>query len=181
MQWLNEPAVWREEGDTLHVDSDAGTDFWRRTHCGEIHDNGHLYYMNVTGDFTAEARLTGDYHDLYDQSGLMVRLDEKCWLKCGIEYVDGVWHVSAVVTREWSDWSMILLPGADHVSIRVKRQGSAFDIYYATGGGDYVMYRQTFLTEHPTLKVGMMSASPTGKGFTAQFERFSLQMKAEPV
>ena len=172
MQWLNEPAVWKQEKDTLYVTSDAGTDFWRLTHCGEIHDNGHFYYRSMTGDFTAEATLKGDYHDLYDQSGLMVRLDETCWLKCGIEYVDGVWHVSAVVTREWSDWSMILLPTTDPVSIRLRRLGGCFEIYYAAGRNDYTMYRQAFLTEASTLMVGIMSASPTGKGFTAQFERF---------
>ena len=57
MQWLNEPAVWKQDKDTLYVTSDAGTDFWRLTHCGEIHDNGHFYYRSVTGDFTAEATL----------------------------------------------------------------------------------------------------------------------------
>ena len=33
----------------------------------------------------------------------MVRLDEANWLKCGIEFVEGVQQVSAVVTRDYSD------------------------------------------------------------------------------
>ena len=53
--------------------------------------------------------MVGHYKELYDQAGLMVRLDEKNWLKTGIEYVKGVQNVSAVVTREVSDWSVVPL------------------------------------------------------------------------
>ena len=175
MQWHNEPAEWTHDKDTIRFTSDPNTDFWRLTLCGEIHDNGHFYYRRVTGDFTAEVRLNGDYHELYDQSGLMVRLDETCWMKCGIEYVEGVWNVSAVVTREWSDWSMIALHERDPVFIRVRRQGSAFEAYYSINGTDYVLYRHAFLTDASPLHVGLMIASPTGKGFTAQFEDFQLR------
>jgi regulation of enolase protein 1 (concanavalin A-like superfamily) len=69
---------------------------------------------------------------------------------------------------------MIELPGRDPVSIRVKRQGTAFEAYYATGGNDYIIYRQAFLTDAATLDVGLMIASPTGQGFTARFEDFKL-------
>ena len=31
-------------------------------------------------------------------------------MKCGIELVDGVQHASVVVTREYSDWSVVPLP-----------------------------------------------------------------------
>jgi regulation of enolase protein 1 (concanavalin A-like superfamily) len=175
MQWFNEPARWKLEKNAMQVSSNPHTDFWRLTDCGEIHDNGHFYFETIQGDFTAEARLHGDYHDLYDQSGLMLRQNEQCWMKCGIEYVEGVWHVSAVVTRGWSDWSMIALPGRVPVSIRVVRKGSSCEVYYATGDNDYTMYRQAYLTDVDTLHVGLMAASPTGNGFTAQFENFILQ------
>jgi len=175
MQWLNEPADWNHDTDTMQFTSDPHTDFWRLTLCGEIHDNGHFYYRRVKGDFTTEVRLSGDYRELYDQSGLMVRRNETCWMKCGIEYVEGIWNVSAVVTRDWSDWSMIALPGRDPVSVRVRRQGSAFEVYYSMNGDDYIVYRQAYLTDVSTLDVGLMIASPTGQGFTAQFEDFQLR------
>ncbi|URK86525.1 DUF1349 domain-containing protein [Rhizobium sp. RCAM05350] len=41
----------------------------------------------------------------------MLRLDERNWIKCGIEYTDGLMHFSVVVTRGVSDWSVIPLPG----------------------------------------------------------------------
>jgi regulation of enolase protein 1 (concanavalin A-like superfamily) len=175
MKWLNEPSGWEHAEGTLRFTADPHTDFWRQTHCGEIHDNGHFYYQRVTGDFIADVRLTGDYHELYDQSGLMVRIDEKCWMKCGIEYVEGVWNISAVVTREWSDWSLIGLSQRDPVYIRVRRYGSAFEAYYSMDGRGYTLYRQAFLTDTSSLDVGLMIASPTGQGFTAVFEYFSLK------
>lgn len=39
----------------------------------------------MTGDFSAEVRIAGDYFALYDQSGLMLRADESHWIKTGIE------------------------------------------------------------------------------------------------
>ena len=29
------------------------------------------------------------YSTLYDQGGLMLRTDNRNWIKCGVEYVDG--------------------------------------------------------------------------------------------
>ena len=40
----------------------------------------------------------------------MLRLDARNWIKCGIEYTDGMMHFSVVVTRGVSDWSVIPLP-----------------------------------------------------------------------
>lgn len=172
MEWLNEPSSWKHDEETMRFTADPHTDFWRRTHCGEVHDNGHFYYRRVTGDFTAEVWLTGDYCELYDQSGLMVRLNESYWMKCGVEYVEGKWNVSAVVTREWSDWSIIALSQRDPVFIRVRRRGSSFEAYYSMEG---ILYRQAYLTDSPALDVGLMIASPVGQGFTALFEDFVLK------
>ena len=46
-----------------------------------------------------------DNAQLYDQAGLMVRLDEKNWLKCGSEFFDGKrwWIASAIWDEERPD------------------------------------------------------------------------------
>ncbi len=111
MEWLNEPPAWERRGDDLVVTAGPKTDFWRTTHYGFVRDNGHFWSRLWAGDFVAEVKVTGDYRDLYDQAGLMVRLDETVWLKCGVEFVDGVQQASAVVTRDHSDWSVAPLPG----------------------------------------------------------------------
>ncbi|HEY9797594.1 MAG TPA: DUF1349 domain-containing protein [Leptolyngbyaceae cyanobacterium] len=105
MKWYNEPSEWHEDNNVIHVIAGAKTDFWRQTHYGFIRDDGNFYYREVSGNFTAEVKITGHYRSLYDQAGLMVRENENTWLKCGIEFVEEVQNVSTVVTRNYSDWS----------------------------------------------------------------------------
>ena len=110
MTWLNEPRNWKQENDHLFVFADTHTDFWRKTHYGFVRDNGHFYYEGVSGNFQVETEFQGRYESLYDQAGLMVRVDETTWIKSGIEFVNGIHQLSAVATREYSDWSVVPLP-----------------------------------------------------------------------
>ncbi|RYG21241.1 DUF1349 domain-containing protein, partial [bacterium] len=112
MTWLNEPPRWTDEDGVLSVTTGDRTDFWRTTHYGFIRDDGHVYGRPVEGDFAAEVSFSGEYEALYDQAGLMLRLDERNWIKAGIEFTDGKHHLSAVVTRDFSDWSVLPLPVA---------------------------------------------------------------------
>jgi regulation of enolase protein 1 (concanavalin A-like superfamily) len=169
MEWLNEPPNWSQSGDTLHVKSGAKTDFWRKTHADFIADNGHFYYQPVEGDFTAEVKVTGSYTDQYDQAGLMVRIDSETWIKCGIELLDGIQRASTVVTREFSDWSLVTLAiTPPELRLRVKRYKHTIEVDFSSNGASYVMLRQAYF---PTgqANVGIMCAAPTGGGFEAQF------------
>ena len=81
--------------------------------------------------------LRGDYEALYDQAGLFLRIDEKHWIKAGIEFTDGLMHFSVVVTRGVSDWSVIPLPQAkptDEVSVRLTRHGDAIRVQFSIEG-----------------------------------------------
>lgn len=175
MQWYNEPPTWQEQANTIQITTGAKTDFWRKTHYGFIRDNGHFYYQTVTGDFTAEVKVTGQYQVLYDQAGLMVRENETTWLKCGIEYVEAVQNVSAVVTRDLSDWSVVpLQQPPTSLWLRVQRRAEAIEIQYSLDGTRYQMLRLTHLTDATTLQVGLMAASPQGDGCDMTFEDFRI-------
>ena len=52
-----------------------------------------------------QLRVEADYGTLYDQAGLMVRVDERRWLKAGIEWSDGTAMLSSVLTMDRSDWA----------------------------------------------------------------------------
>ena len=163
-------------GDAITVKVAPKTDFWRKTSSGVIRHNGHFRHQEVSGDFTAQVKFTGQYAARYDQAGLMVRADKTTWLKCGIEYIDGTQFASAVVTRDYSDWSMVpLQPAPDSVWFQVKREGSTLEVAYSLDGDGWTMIRQAHLTDAPSLEVGPMAASPEGDGFSVTFEGFSVK------
>ena len=177
MQWLNAPKQVSRTPTTLQVQVQGGTDFWRVTHYGFIRDNGHFLYQEQAGDFVAKVKVIGHYQDLYDQAGLMIRLDEKNWIKTGIEYVKGVQNVSAVVTREVSDWSVV--PRQDSptaVWLTLLRKGDYVEIQYSFDNQDFKMLRLAYFPPTPGKKVqiGLMCAAPDGKGFPVEFADFSL-------
>lgn len=175
MQWYNEPPQWHQDNNVIYMTAGAKTDFWRHTHYGFVRDNGNFYYQEVSGDFTAEVKITGDYRSLYDQAGIMVRESETTWLKCGIEFVETVQNVSEVVTRDYSDWSVVPL-SVPSVSLwlRVKRRTETVEAQYSLDGKNYSMLRLAYLTESPRVQVGLMCAAPQGEGFDVQFEEFKL-------
>src|ERR1700733_6269805 len=126
--WLNPPSHWRHLDGDLVVTTDDRTDFWRKTEYGFIRDDGHFAQRTVVGDFSVEVTFVGKYRTLYDQAGLMIRLDAERWIKTGIEFVDDLMNFSTVVTDDTSDWSLMPLGKAlddEAVRVRLVRKGSA--------------------------------------------------------
>ena len=54
-----------------------------------------------------------DFHEQFDQAGVLVRADETHWVKAGVEISDGEVHVGAVTTHDMSDWSLAPVPSSD--------------------------------------------------------------------
>lgn len=175
MQWFNPPQSWDENAGGITVTTAPRTDFWQVTHYGFARDSGHFYYRTVTGDFTAQVYIAGQYQDLYDQAGLMIRQDERTWIKCGIEYVQGVQNASAVITRGFSDWSVTPLPhNPPAIWLRVRREGSTVEVHYSLDGAAFTLLRLGYLSVVEALQVGLMCASPDGSGFTVKFQDFAI-------
>jgi hypothetical protein len=167
--WFNEPATWGLEDGTLTVTTDPDTDFWRTTHYGFVRDTGHVY-GTAARDFTLTATFRGEYRDQYDQAGIAIRVDERNWIKAGIELVDGHQQISAVVTREFSDWSVAPVPDPASVTIKAERTGDAVTISYGLdGAAPETLLRVAYLAPDTTAHAGVMAASPTGKGFATTF------------
>ncbi|NYD91891.1 DUF1349 domain-containing protein [Sphingomonas melonis] len=105
-RWLNPPRQWRADRDgDLTIVTDRATDFWRETHYGFTRDSGHFLGFPTPAAFTAQLRIRGAYETLYDQAGIMVRVDERRWVKAGIELSDGAAMLSSVLTDGRSDWA----------------------------------------------------------------------------
>ena len=175
-QWFNPPHHWKQEGSSLLCTADPKTDFWRKTFYGYITDNGHLYYRRWRGDFTTQVKVTGQYHDLYDQAGLMVRIDAENWMKCGVEFVDGKQNMSIVYTRDFSNWATGPLPEpTSALWLKVARKGPALDIFHSVDGSHFVETGVGYLGPAESVMLGPMCAAPEGKGFEVRFDDWTVQ------
>jgi len=181
--WLNEPQSWSHDGDALRLDTDLETDFWRDTLYAFRHDNGHALLLPVDGDFSAYLTFDAVYETLYDQAGLMLRRDERVWLKAGIEFSDGVANMSTVVTREASDWSILPLPQASGPQrLRLTRKGTAVVVQFRNAARRWQLMRLADFPAGGGFHIGPMACSPKRAGFGATFSEFRIEPAvAEPL
>ena len=176
MSWYNEPEKWQIGERSLSMFVTPKTDFWRVTHYGFTVDDGPFYYTEVGGEFEVKVKISGEYRTRFDQMGLMLRIDEKTWIKAGVEYVNEKVNLSAVVTHGHSDWSvneLTHLPKA--VWLKAVRRLDAVEMSFSLDGEFYSMMRLAFFPAGRSIMVGLTAASPDGEGFDALFEEFEIK------
>jgi regulation of enolase protein 1 (concanavalin A-like superfamily) len=181
MEWINEPASWSLTDGVLTITADGGTNFWRTTHYGYVHDNGHVYGETMDGDFDLTMLVRGAYADQYDQAGAMVRVDEQHWLKTGIEFVDGLARFSTVITLTHSNWAVAELPpGAVDLRLHLARRGDAVEIRFGVDGDASALAGVVYLPPGAPAFAGAMCAAPQGDGFEVSFRDLAITKVTEP-
>ena len=175
MQWFNEPEQWEIKDNTLSMFVTPQSDYQRISHYGFTVDDAPFYYSTYGGEFEVKVKITGDYQARFDQAGLMLRIDHENYIKTGIEFVDGKFNLSTVVTHKTSDWSVIALDKpVPYIWIKAVRRLDAVEIFYSFDDKNYTMMRNAWLQDNTPVMVGVMGASPDGKGFNAKFEHFKV-------
>jgi regulation of enolase protein 1 (concanavalin A-like superfamily) len=176
MHWYNEPEQWQIKDNSLIMQVTPKSDYWRISHYGFTVDDAPFFYSTYGGEFEVKIKLTGAYKARFDQMGLMIRIDEKNYIKTGVEFVDGKFNISTVVTHEKSDWSVTSLDKVHpFIWIKAVRRLDAIEIYYSFDDKNYVMTRNAPFQDNTPVMVGIMAASPDGDGFEARFENFSVK------
>ena len=176
MQWFNEPENWTIKNNSLTMQVTPQSDYWRISHYGFTVDDAPFIYTTRGGEFEVKVKISGDYKVRFDQAGLMLRIDKENYIKAGIEYVDGKYNLSCVVTHHTSDWSVIELDKpVEAVWIKAVRRLDAVEIFYSFDDVNYTMMRNCWLADNSPGMVGMMAACPDGNGFEARFESFQIK------
>jgi uncharacterized protein len=174
LTWLNPPERAETDGDVLEVVTRPATDFWRTTHYGFVHDNGHFLGARLAGDGAIEVTFSAEFVELYDQAGLMLRAAPDLWLKAGVELSDGELLASAVVTRGASDWSVAPLPAGvsgKPITVRADRAGDSVTVRYRVGeDASLSMLRVAYWPPATELLAGVMCCSPSRGGLVVRFE-----------
>lgn len=176
MNWFNEPSEWSIAKNTLRMTVTPQSDYWRISHYGFTVDDAPFYWAEYGGEFEAKVKISGDYKVRFDQAGLMLRIDHENYIKAGIEFVDGKYNLSTVVTHHTSDWSVITLDKpVEYIWIKAVRRLDAVEIFYSFDDKEYTLMRNAHMQDNIPIKVGVMGASPDGKGFEATFENFTVR------
>ena len=180
MQWFNEPESWSINNETITMDVTPHSDYWRISHYGFTVDDAPFFYTTRGGEFEVKVRISGEYKTRFDQAGLMLRIDHENYIKAGIEFVDGKYNISTVVTHKTSDWSVIELnKPIDFIWIKAVRRLDAVEIFYSFDDKEYTMMRNCWLQDNTPVMVGVMAASPDGNGFKASFDNFKIKHLAD--
>ncbi len=176
MQWFNEPENWKIEDGRVTMEVTPHSDYWRISHYGFTVDDAPFLYTLRGGEFEVKVKISGEYKVRFDQAGLMLRIDKENYIKTGIEFVDGKYNLSTVVTHKTSDWSVIELEKpVEYVWIKAVRRLDAVEIFYSFDDKEYTMMRNCWLNDNTPVMVGMMAACPDGEGFKAIFEGFKIK------
>ncbi|MDY4563580.1 MAG: DUF1349 domain-containing protein [Candidatus Cryptobacteroides sp.] len=176
MQWFNEPESYTIRNGKLEMDVPAQTDYWRIAHYGFTVDDGPFLYTTVGGEFEAKIKVSGDYKVRFDQAGMMIRKDHENYVKFGIEFVEGKFNISAVVTHNTSDWSVIeLKEPIPFLWLKAVRRLDAIELYYSFDDKEYTMMRTLWMQDNCPLMVGPVAACPDGQGFKAVFSHFKVK------
>ena len=176
MQWFNEPESYTIKGGTLEMDVPDQTDYWRIAHYGFTVDDGPFLYATYGGEFEAKIKVSGDYKVRFDHAGMMIRQGHEHWVKFGIEFVEGKYNISTVVTHHTSDWSVIQLEKPiPYIWIKAVRRLDAIEIFYSFDDKEYTMMRTLWMQDNCPLQVGPFAACPDGQGFKARFSDFKVK------
>ena len=192
LTWLNPPlSATFEGGDVgLKVVPKPGSDYWCKTYRDPpaCRASGHaLVYTLPSG--TKQCILQTDFsikdYARYDQAGIIVHVNDRHWLKAGIEMENGVPNMSAVVTNMESDWNLFVWPSrAAKVRVTVKRYSNLCecDVEFMSDEGTWSSFRDACINlpgDEAEVKVGLLCAAPSKKDDNDGMESFFKSMSIE--
>lgn len=173
--WLNEPADWGLMNKRLRAVTDLQTDFWRETHYGFTRDSGHFFGCEIARPFTAQLRLRARYQALYDQAGIMVRIDGERWIKAGVEWSDDAPRLGSVLTLGQSDWATGPFEGdPSDFWLRATVARGVIRIQVSSDGVRWPLLRLAPFPEVSTYRVGPMCCTPERAGLSVEFSDFEV-------
>jgi len=165
------------ETDERHLDVTAveGSDAWRHTAYGFVHDTEHALLAPLAVGEAMEVSFRAPWDDQFDQAGIFVRADQEHWVKSGIEFADGHLGLGAVVTAVRSDWSVGYVDEwlESEITVRISRWADALIIRARADDGEWRLVRVAPFSGDVAASAGPFLAAPTHAGFTVRFTRWA--------
>jgi uncharacterized protein len=170
-EWTHPPTSATEHGDDLLITAAEGSDAWRTTSYGFIHDSEHALLADFPPDSAMEVEFTASFSRQFDQAGIFVRVFSERWVKAGVEFADGQPYIGAVVTDGRSDWSVSPTPNwmGKRILIRVSWVGDALTIRARPDRDKLQLVRVVPFEPDLIAVAGPYVCAPTRAGLTVTF------------
>ncbi|PPF89530.1 DUF1349 domain-containing protein [Subtercola sp. Z020] len=170
-EWSTAPAHVQVADDGMRVSAVEGSDAWRITSYGFIHDNAHALLAPLQQSTAVEVSFELDFSEQFDQAGVFLRVDDSTWIKAGVEVSDGVASLGAVVTRGESDWSLGPVFGwaGRTVTVRASRSGDAVTVRARVDDEEWRLVRVAPLSPEATVTAGPFCCAPSRSGLVVHF------------
>lgn len=171
--WTHSPA----EVDALEhltVTAQEGSDAWRQTAYGFVHDSEHALLAPLAVGEAMEVSFRAPWNGQFDQAGVFVRIDAEHWMKAGVEFADGHLGLGAVVTAGGSDWSVGWVDEwlQSEITVRVSRWPDALIVRARADDGEWRLVRVAPFDGAAAASAGPLLAAPTRAGLTVRFTRW---------
>lgn len=174
-EWLNEPENVSFSEDGMVVTAREGSDFWQNPRKNIHADSGHFFFVRKCGNFTMEVQWQFPPTCHLEQCGIMLRFDEKNWMKAAIMCSNAaVPKLGSCVTNSgYTDWAAQDIPAqVGSLSFRIKRQNGEYALFYSTDGENFKQIRLfSFVHEDVEIKAGAYICSPQADGFSATLKK----------
>lgn len=172
--WTTEPVAAERDGPDLIVTAREGSDAWRVTSYGFVHDTEHALLADLPRGTAMEVTFVLDFRGQFDQAGLFVRVDAETWTKAGVELSDGLESLGAVVTCGRSDWSLSPVPewAGRTVTVRGSRAGDALTVRARVDDEPWRLVRVAPLDPDAVVSAGPFCCAPTHDGLRVRFTRW---------
>lgn len=167
-RWTHPPVSAIESGEDLLVTAVEGSDAWRHTSYGFVHDSEHALLAPFEGESAVEVEFSTAFREQFDQAGVFLQVSAEHWIKAGVEFADGRPQVGAVVTNGRSDWSLAPVPSwiDRRVTVRVSRSGDALTVRARCEGEEFRLVRVVPLAPELEVEAGPFVCAPTRAGLT---------------
>jgi len=169
--WLTEPEAVTEADERLLVTAREGSDAWRHTSYGFVHDDPHALLAPLAIGQAVEVGFVLDFSGEFDQAGAFLYVDDEHWIKAGVEHADGVDQVGAVVTLERSDWSVAPVPdwAGRVVTVRVSRASESVTIRARVDDEPWRLVRVAPTPPDADASAGPFLCAPSRAGLSVAF------------
>jgi len=169
--WTTPPVAAAVADEGFVVTAAEGSDAWRHTSYGFVHDTEHALVAPFPVGSAMEVEFVADFVAEFDQAGLFVRTDDEHWMKSGVEYADGILNVGAVVTAIRSDWSVAPVPEwqGRRIRVRVSRGADALTLRAAADDEPFRLMRVVPFDGTADAAAGPFVCAPTRAGLDVTF------------